>query len=134
MSSTKSESVSIRSSEDIVLVRQRVREMALSLAFGLVDQTKIVTAASEIARNTLAHGGGGEMTMYVLQSGSRKGLKLVFLDQGPGIADIELAMRDGYSTGGGLGLGLPGSKRLCSEFEIQSSVGDGTRVTLVRWK
>jgi serine/threonine-protein kinase RsbT len=128
------ETVLVRASEDVVKVRQIVRVRSAALGFSLVDQTKIVTAASEIARNTLAHGGGGEMTMYVLQSGSRKGLKLVFLDQGPGIADIELAMRDGYSTGGGLGLGLPGSKRLCSEFEIQSRVGDGTRVTLVRWK
>jgi serine/threonine-protein kinase RsbT len=128
------ETVLVRASEDVVKVRQIVRVRSAALGFSLVDQTKIVTAASEIARNTLAHGGGGEMTMYVLQSGSRKGLKLVFLDQGPGIADIELAMRDGYSTGGGLGLGLPGSKRLCSEFEVQSRLGDGTRVTLVRWK
>jgi serine/threonine-protein kinase RsbT len=134
MSSTKSESVSIRSSEDIVLVRQRVREMALSLAFGLVDQTKIVTAASEIARNTLDYGKGGTATIEALEDGIKRGLRLTFQDSGPGIPDVEMALRDGYTTGSGMGLGLGGSRRLVHEFEIESHVGSGTRVTIVRWR
>jgi serine/threonine-protein kinase RsbT len=134
MSSTKSESVSIRSSEDIVLVRQRVREMALSLAFGLVDQTKIVTAASEIARNTLDYGKGGTATIEALEDGIKRGLRLTFQDSGPGIPDVEMALRDGYTTGSGMGLGLGGSRRLVHEFEIESHVGRGTRVTIVRWR
>ena len=134
MSSTKSESVSIRSSEDIVLVRQKVREMAVSLAFGLVDQTKIVTAASEIARNTLDYGKGGTATIEALEDGIKRGLRLTFQDSGPGIPDVEIALRDGYTTGSGMGLGLGGSRRLVHEFEIESHVGRGTRVTIVRWR
>jgi serine/threonine-protein kinase RsbT len=134
MSSTKSESVSIRSSEDIVLVRQRVREMAVSLAFGLVDQTKIVTAASEIARNTLDYGKGGTATIEALEDGIKRGVRLTFQDSGPGIPDVEMALRDGYTTGSGMGLGLGGSRRLVHEFEIESHVGRGTRVTIVRWR
>jgi serine/threonine-protein kinase RsbT len=104
------------------------------LKFGVVDQTKMVTAASELARNTLGHGGGGTCVMELVRNGTRDGLSLTFEDKGPGISDIELALKDGYSTGGGLGLGLGGSKRLVSEFEIASKVGEGTRVTVVRWK
>ena len=115
-------------------IRQLVREWAVSAGFGLVDQTKIVTAASELARNVLQHGGGGECEMQALNSDERKGLRLVFADQGPGIADIALAMKDGYTSGGGLGLGLGGAKRLSNEFEIESTVGAGTKVAITRWK
>jgi len=124
----------IRSPEDIVRMRQAVREHAIGQGFSLVDQTKIVTAASELARNIINYGGGGEMTLIPLSEGLRKGLKLVFSDAGPGIPDIELAMKDGYTTGGGMGLGLGGAKRLSSEFSIESKVGAGTRVTITRWK
>lgn len=124
----------IHSSADIVMVRQAVRQRAVEVGFSLVDQTKIVTAASELARNTLQHGGGGTLTMQVLASGARAGLRLTFEDQGPGIADIEQAMSDGYSTGGGLGLGLSGSRRLSNEFAIFSAPGEGTRVVITRWK
>lgn len=130
----RGETLPVRASEDIVRVRQRVREQAVNAAFSLVEQTKIVTAASEIARNTLDHGGGGEVRIESVRSGARHGLRLVFADQGPGIADIERALRDGYSTGGGLGLGLSGAKRLSNEFDIESTPGRGTTVTLVRWK
>ena len=126
--------LAIQSSEDIVRMRQRVREHAIAQGFTLVDQTKIVTAASELARNILNYAGQGELTIEPVANGSRKGLKLVFSDKGPGIADIELAMKDGYTTGGGMGLGLGGSKRLASEFHIESQVGVGTRVSLTRWK
>ena len=115
-------------------MRQAVREHAIGQGFSLVDQTKIVTAASELARNIINYGGGGEMTLIPLSEGLRKGLKLVFSDRGPGIPDIELAMKDGYTTGGGMGLGLGGAKRLSSEFSIESKVGAGTRVTITRWK
>jgi serine/threonine-protein kinase RsbT len=124
----------LRSTEDIVRMRQVVREQAVALGFSLVDQTKIVTAASELARNTLVHGGGGEVTVQPLVEGMRKGLRLAFSDQGPGIPDIELAMKDGYTTGGGMGLGLGGSKRLSSDFSIDSRPGAGTRVSITRWK
>jgi serine/threonine-protein kinase RsbT len=124
----------VRNSDDVVRVRQLVRARALALGFSIVDQTKIVTAASEIARNTLDHGGGGDLKVEVVRQGTRQGLKLIFEDRGPGIADIELALTDGYTTGGGLGLGLPGSKRLCNEFYVESRVGEGTRITLIRWK
>ena len=115
-------------------MRQVVREQAVAQGFTLVDQTKIVTAASELARNILNYGGGGEMILQPLIEGVRKGLKLSFIDQGPGIPDIQLAMKDGYTTGGGMGLGLGGAKRLSSEFHIESRVGAGTRVTITRWK
>lgn len=124
----------IRVSEDIVKVRQAVRARAVAIGLSLVDQTKIVTAASELARNTLDHGGGGTVRFEELRDGLRRGLRLVFEDQGPGIADVEQALKDGFTTGGGLGLGLGGSKRLCNEFEIYSKPGAGTRVTITRWK
>jgi serine/threonine-protein kinase RsbT len=124
----------IRSSEDIVRMRQLVRERAVSQGFSLVDQTKIVTAASELARNTLDYGGGGEVEVQVLANGTRAGLRLTFVDQGPGIPDIETALRDGFTSGRGLGLGLGGAKRLSNEFSIESKPGAGTRVMITRWK
>ena len=124
----------IRTSEDIVRMRQAVRERAVAQGFSLVDQTKIVTAASELARNTLDYGGGGEVELQVLVNGSRSGLRLTFSDQGPGIADIERALSDGYTSGNGLGLGLGGAKRLSNEFSIDSRPGAGTRVMITRWK
>jgi serine/threonine-protein kinase RsbT len=126
--------VPIRSSADIVLARQKVRAWSTQLTFNLVDQTKMVTAASELARNTLDHGGGGSMTMEIINNGIRNGLRLIFEDEGPGIPDIERAMRDGFSTGTGMGLGLSGSRRLVNEFEIASNPGKGTRVVVTRWK
>jgi serine/threonine-protein kinase RsbT len=133
MAAARSDDLAIRSADDVVLVRQTVRDYAVALGFRLVDQTKLVTAASELARNTLQHGGGGSATVETLSSGNRQGVRVTFLDQGPGIADIERAMQDGYSTGGGLGLGLSGSKRLCNEFSIDSRPGQGTRVSITRW-
>jgi len=130
----KPETMSIQSSGDVVLVRQAVRHFAVAIGFGLVDQTKIVTAASELARNTLDYGGGGTVMLETLQVGGRQGLRLIFEDQGPGIPDIEMALKDGFTTGRGLGMGLSGAKRLASEFEIESTVGEGTRITIVRWK
>ena len=130
----KRDTMTVRSETDVVAVRQIVRKWAAELGFSLVDQTKIVTAASELARNTLIHGGGGTASLEALAEGIRKGLRLIFADQGPGIPDLDLALRDGYTTGGGLGLGLSGSKRLMTEFEIVSQVGVGTRVTVTKWK
>jgi len=127
------DSLPIRSSSDVVLLRQQVRARAIEAAFGLVDQTRIVTAASELARNTLDYGGGGRALIEVLREGARTGLRLTFEDSGSGIADIELALTDGYTTGGGLGLGLGGARRLMSEFRIESKPGAGTRVVVVRW-
>jgi serine/threonine-protein kinase RsbT len=124
----------VETPEDVVAVRQAVRQRAVEMGFNLVDQTKIVTAASELARNTLQHGGGGTCRMEVLEEGPRRGLRLVFEDQGPGIPDVELAMRDGYTTAGGLGLGLSGARRLASEFHIESTLGEGTRVSIIRWR
>jgi serine/threonine-protein kinase RsbT len=124
----------IRSQEDIVRVRQTTRERAIVQGFSLVDQTKIVTAASELARNTLEYGGGGEVTFELLYQGARKGLRLTFEDRGPGIPDIELALKDGYTTGNGLGLGLSGARRLSNEFAIDSRPGEGTRVAITRWR
>ena len=126
--------MTIQSSSDIVLVRQAVRQMAISLKFSLVDQTKIVTAASELARNTLDYGGGGTVKLEVLEESSRRGLRLTFEDSGPGIPDLDLALKDGYTTGSGLGMGLSGTKRLVNEFSIVSRVGEGTRVTITKWK
>lgn len=128
------ETIPIASASDIVAVRQRARELSIQLKFTLVDQTKIVTAASELARNALEHGKGGACHLEVVKNGVRQGLKLVFEDNGPGIPDVELAMKDGYTTGGGLGLGLSGSKRLVNDFEIKSSPGKGTTVSITRWK
>ncbi len=124
----------LASTEDIVIVRQAVRKKAIEHGFSLVDQTKIVTAASELARNAIQHGGGGRATIEVLLNGTRRGIRLVVEDQGPGIAYIEQAMREGFSTRGGLGLGLPGAKRLANEFSITSHPGRGTTVSITRWK
>ena len=120
--------------EHIVIVRQKVRQRAVELGFSLVDQTKIVTAASELARNTILHGGGGRAIIDVVSNGVKRGLRLTFEDDGAGIADLELAMKDGYSTAGGLGLGLSGARRLSNEFDVQSAPGKGTRVVIARWK
>jgi serine/threonine-protein kinase RsbT len=124
----------LRNSNDIVIARQRVRQSSIGLRFSLVDQTKLVTAASELARNALDHGKGGEMTLEELTNGSRTGLRLTFEDQGPGIPDIARALTDGFTSGSGMGLGLGGSKRLVNEFSIESVVGKGTKVTIARWR
>ncbi len=134
MGMARLETMSIQSSADVVLVRQSVRRFAVELGFSLIDQTKIVTAASELARNTLDYGGGGTVKLEALQEGIRRGLRLTFEDQGPGIADIELALKDGYTTGNGLGMGLSGTKRLVNEFNIVSQVGEGTCITITKWK
>ena len=123
----------IQSDADVVRVRQLTRELAIELGFRLVDQTKVVTAASELARNTLIHGGGGAGRMEAVHDGTRRGLRLTFTDKGPGIADIAQALRDGYTTGSGLGLGLGGAKRLSNEFSIASTPGQGTEITIARW-
>ena len=125
---------SIRSSADVVRVRQIARERAVAQGFSLVDQTKLVTAASELARNTLEYGGGGEVTVELLNESVRRGVRLTFTDKGPGIADINLALKDGYTTGNGLGLGLSGARRLSNEFSIESKLGEGTRVAITRWR
>ena len=134
MAAVKSETVPIGSEDAIVRVRQLVRQWAMQVGFSLVDQTKMVTAASELARNTVIYGGGGTVLCEALNDGSRRGLRLTFADQGPGIPDIEQALKDGFTTGGGLGLGLGGTKRLVNDFEIVSRPGEGTRVTITRWK
>jgi serine/threonine-protein kinase RsbT len=134
MKTLRSEAVPIQTSADVVVARQKVREWALGLKFTLVDQTKLVTATSELARNTLNYGGGGQMTIEAIENLSKTGLKLTFQDHGPGIPDIEAALKDGFTTGSGMGLGLGGSKRLVNEFEIDSEVGKGTRVMVTRWK
>ena len=126
--------LAIQTEEDVVRVRQAVRRWAAELGFSLVDQTKMVTAASELARNTLVYGGGGRLDWWKLEKYGRRGLRLAFVDEGPGIPDIELALRDGYTTGGGLGLGLSGARRLVNEFDVQSAPGRGTQVTVTRWK
>lgn len=123
----------IRQESDLVGVRRAVRSLAARLSFSIVDQTKIVTAASELARNALVHGGGGEMRMQILEKPGRRGLKLVFEDFGPGIADLAMAMRDGYTSGGGLGLGMGGSRRLVNDFSVESVLGKGTKITVIRW-
>ena len=130
----RTDKLALSSSEDIVQVRQAVRAWAVELGFGLVEQTKIVTAASELARNTVTYGGGGTIALERLENGGRLGLQLTFEDHGPGIADLELAMKDGYTSGSGLGLGLGGAKRLSSEFEIHSKPGAGTTVRIARWR
>ena len=127
-------SLEIRSSDDVVRVRQEVRSRAIAAGLGIVDQTKVVTAASELARNTLDYGGGGTVRIELLQDGTRRGVRLTFEDQGPGIPDIAQALKDGFTTGGGLGLGLGGAKRLSNEFTIDSAPGRGTRVVIARWK
>ena len=130
----KSEVYPISTSDDVVRVRQVARSWCAELKFSLVEQTKFVTATSELARNTLEHGGGGRMLAEIVENGARRGVKLVFQDSGPGIADLSLALKDGYTTGGGMGLGLSGSKRLVNEFDIKSEPGQGTTVTIIRWK
>ena len=133
MTIVSTETVPLTTEPDVVTVRRRVREVSAKLGFSLVDQTKVVTAASELARNTLIYGGGGSMILETL-NGPRLGLKLIFEDNGPGIPDIQLALRDGFTTGSGLGLGLGGAKRLVNEFEVDSRVGEGTKITITRWK
>lgn len=130
----KDESRPLRAEDDVVRARQAVRSWAVEMGFSLIDQTKLVTAASELARNTVVYGGGGTLRMEALEDGPRAGLRLVFADEGPGIPDVETALRDGYTTGNGLGLGLGGARRLVSEFAIDSAPGRGTRVTVVKWK
>jgi serine/threonine-protein kinase RsbT len=134
MAVIRNETRAVTRGEDVVLVRQVVREWAIAVGFSLVDQTKLVTAASELARNQVEYGGGGQLILQALNDGAKRGVRLVFEDTGPGIKDIEQAMKDGFSTGKGLGLGLGGAKRLVNEFEIQSRSGEGTRVTITRWK
>jgi serine/threonine-protein kinase RsbT len=128
------ETLAIKSSDDVVRVRQHVRVRAVEIGMGLVDQTKIVTAASELARNTLDYGGGGCVHIETVENGTRLGVRLVFEDEGPGIPDIGAALTDGFSSGGGLGLGLSGARRLSNEFDVKSVVGQGTRVMIARWK
>ena len=134
MPTTRTDRLDIRSSDDVVRVRQQTRTLAIEAGLSLVDQTKIITAASELARNTLDYGGGGEVRLEVVEQAGRRGLLLVFEDHGPGIGDIEQAMRDGFTSGSGLGLGLGGAKRLSNEFKIESVVGTGTKITIGRWK
>jgi serine/threonine-protein kinase RsbT len=134
MDSITADAVLIRAQDDIVRIRQIVRSKAAEIGLSLVDQTKIVTAASELARNALDYGGGGRMHSQILNELGRRGLRLTFEDEGPGIADVEQALRDGFTTGGGLGLGLGGAKRLCNEFKIDTAPGKGTRITIARWK
>lgn len=131
---TRNDRRPLRNEEDVVLSRQAVRSWAVEMGFSLIDQTKLVTAASELARNTVVYGGGGQLGMEMLDSGGRRGLRLVFEDQGPGIPDVEKALKDGYTTGSGLGLGLGGARRLVNEFAIDSRPGEGTRITVVKWK
>ena len=130
----KTETIPIKNSSDVVVVRQRVRVLAIEMKFSLVEQTKIVTAASELGRNTLEHGKGGSLELAVITNGARRGIRLCFTDQGPGIPDVALALKDGYTSGSGMGLGLGGAKRLMNEFEIDTKPGSGTTVTTIRWK
>jgi serine/threonine-protein kinase RsbT len=134
MNILRRELLPLKTSNDVVLARQRVRQWAIELRFSLVDQTKLVTAASELGRNTLDHGKGGQMTIEHLANGTKAGLRLAFEDNGPGIPDIEQALKDGFTSASGMGLGLGGSKRLVNEFSIESEVGKGTRVTVARWR
>ena len=127
-------SLPVRSEEDVVVTRQKVRVLTQQLKFSLVDQTKMITAASELSRNTLVHGGGGQMRWEIVEEGVRRGLRLHFEDEGPGIVDLGLALTDGYTTGGGMGLGLPGSRRLVHDFDVRSAPGSGTCVSITRWK
>ena len=134
MAVLRTEERPVRSAEDVVLVRQIVRQWAIELKFSLVDQTKVVTAASEIARNTVDYGGGGTIRLEMVNQAERRGLRLVFEDKGPGIPDIEQALKDGFTTGHGLGLGLGGARRLVNEFSITSGPGEGTRISMTKWK
>jgi len=130
----KSSELGLGSQDDVVLVRQAVRSAAVEIGLNLIDQTKVVTAASELARNTVVHGGGGVARIEIVRESMRRGIRLTFEDKGPGIRDIERAMQDGFTTGSGLGLGLGGAKRLCNDFQLESRPGEGTRVTITRWK
>jgi serine/threonine-protein kinase RsbT len=134
MAVRKDDTRPLRAEDDVVRARQAVRAWAVEMGFSLVDQTKLVTAASELARNTVVYGGGGALRMEQVQEGIRLGLRLTFEDQGPGIPDVERALQDGYTTGGGLGLGLGGARRLVNEFSLQSAPGEGTRITVTKWK
>jgi serine/threonine-protein kinase RsbT len=134
MPTTKTERLEIKVSDDVVRVRQLTRSFAVEVGLSLVDQTKIVTASSELARNTLDYAGGGVVTVEIVEQGGRRGLRLVFDDKGPGIADIEQALKDGFTSGKGMGLGLGGAKRLSNEFSIESKPGVGTKVSIARWK
>jgi serine/threonine-protein kinase RsbT len=134
VAATRTERLAIRASEDVVKVRQQTRIFATAAGLSLIDQTKIITASSEIARNTLDYGGGGEVSMEMVEYGGRLGVRLVFEDRGPGIPDVEAALRDGFTTGSGMGLGLGGARRLTNEFSIESVPGSGTKVTIARWK
>ena len=129
----QSERIEVTSDQDVVRVRQLVRTVAVAVKLSLVDQTKLVTAASELARNTLVYGGGGTVEISRVDNGRRQGIRILFADQGPGIADLELALTDGYTTGGGLGLGLSGARRLVDEFDIETKVGQGTSITVTKW-
>src|SRR5690349_5073479 len=120
--------------QDVVFFRNRVKEYAIKIGMGLVNQTKLITAASELVRNLLKYGGGGKVTIEIVNRGRENGVRIIFTDEGPGIKDLKLAMQDGYTTGKSLGLGLPGAKRLVSEFEIQSELGKGTIVSIIKWK
>ena len=128
-----SERVTVSSDQDVVRVRQLVRTVAVAVQLSLVDQTKLVTAASELARNTLVHGGGGVVEVDRVENGRRSGIRISFIDEGPGIPDLDLALTDGYTTGGGLGLGLSGARRLVDEFDIDTTVGQGTSITVTKW-
>ena len=134
MPPTQTDTVSIRTEQDVVVARQHARRLALEAGFGIVDQTKIVTAASELARNVVVYGQGGVMRSEIVVDGGRQGLRLAFVDEGPGIPDLKLALTDGWTSGKGLGLGLSGAKRLMHDFEIETFPGQGTRVTVTRWK
>ncbi|WP_229071677.1 ATP-binding protein [Actinoplanes sp. DH11] len=131
--SGESQRLPVSTDQDVVRVRQLVRTLSVAVKLSLVDQTKLVTAASELARNTLVYGGGGEVVVARVQNERRAGIRIVFADQGPGIADLELALTDGYTTGGGLGLGLSGARRLVDEFEIDTEPGKGTTITVTKW-
>lgn len=133
MTLLRSEVIELASEMDMLKARQAVRACALELGFKLIDQTKIVTAASELARNTLIHGKGGHMRLEVLHNGLKKGMRLVFEDKGPGIPDVDRALQDGYTTGNGMGMGLGGSRRLVNDFQIETKVGEGTRITIAKW-
>jgi len=133
MTVRESGSLPVRIEQDVVLARQAVRRIAQDCGMRLIDQTKLVTAVSELARNTVVYGGGGDMDWAVIEQSARTGIRLTFRDEGPGIADIKLAMTDGWTSGGGLGLGLTGAKRLVDEFELESTPGIGTRISIVRW-
>jgi serine/threonine-protein kinase RsbT len=134
MAISKTETIPVRASGEVVQVRHLVRKLAVDIGLSLIEQTKIVTAASELARNMVDYGGGGTLRAEVLEDGMRRGLRLSFEDQGPGIADVDQALRDGFTSGNGMGLGLGGAKRLSNEFELASKPGEGTRVTITRWK